>query len=96
MQLQNEFNFQDGGSEAGYSEWVAVRSMAAEEAARRLFMPVGHEVEVWLYGGVRLRGKLRLLNDLLFVEEAQMERLKFVLDGVAFIKGEMESCVRVD
>ena len=30
---------------------------------------LGHQVEVWLYGGIRLRGKLRLQEELLFVEE---------------------------
>jgi hypothetical protein len=96
VQLQNEFNFQGNGAETGYSQWVVVRGMAAETAAQKLNLPVGHETEVWLRGGIRLRGKLRLRNDFLFVEESQIKNLALVLDGVSFTYAEMESCVRVD
>ena len=94
--LQGEFGFQAGGSEAGYAQWVVVRQMASDEAARRLNLPVGREAEVWLRGGIRLRGKLRLLNDLLFVEESQVRNLALTLDGVPFIYAEIESCVALD
>jgi hypothetical protein len=96
MQLQREFSFQDGGADAGYANWVAVRQMAAHEAAQRLNLPVGREAEVWLRGGIRLRGKLRLLNDLLFVEEHQIKNLPLTLDGVPFTCAEIESCVALD
>ena len=96
MQLQSEFNFQDGGTEAGYAQWVVVRHMASDEAARRLNLPVGREAEVWLRGGIRLRGKLRLVNDLLFVEESQVRNLALTLDGVPFTYAEIESCVALD
>lgn len=95
-QLQREFNFQAGGTEAGYAQWVVVRQMASDEAARRLNLPVGRESEVWLRGGIRLRGKLRLLNDLLFVEESQVRNLPLTLDGVPFTYAEIESCVALD
>jgi hypothetical protein len=95
-QLQNEFNFQAGGAETGYSQWVVVRSLAAEEAARKLNLPIGHEAEVWLRGNIRLRGKLRLLNDLLFVEEAKIRNLPLTVEGVNFTYAEIESCVRLD
>ena len=94
--LQKEFNFQAGGAETGYSQWVVVRKMAADEAARKLNLPVGHETEVWLRGGIRLRGKLRLRDDFLFVEEAQLRNLALVLAGVPFVYAEIESCVRLD
>ncbi len=96
MQLQSEFSFQDGGTDTGYSHWVAVRQMAAHEAAQKLNLPVGRDVEVWLRGGIRLRGKLRLVNDLLFVEEHQVKNLPLVLDGVPFTYAEIESCVALD
>jgi hypothetical protein len=95
-QLQREFNFQSGGTEGGYAQWVVVRHMASDEAARKLNLPVGHEAEVWLRGGIRLRGKLRLLNDLLFVEESQVRNLALTLDGVPFTYAEVESCVATD
>jgi hypothetical protein len=96
MQFQNEFNFQFSGTEAGYSQWVVVRKLAAEAAAEKLNLPIGHEVEVWLRGGIRLKGKLRLLKDLLFVEEAEVRTLTLVLEGVTFNYSEIESCVRFD
>ncbi len=96
MQLQSEFNFQAGGTEAGYAQWVVVRQMASDEAARRLNLPVGRKTEVWLRGGIRLRGQLRLLNDLLFVEENQVRNLALTLDGVPFTYAEIESCVALD
>jgi hypothetical protein len=96
MQLQSEFNFQAGGTEAGDTQWVVVRHMASDEVARKLNLPVGREAEVWLRGGIRLRGKLRLLNDLLFVEESQVRNLALTLDGVPFTYSEIESCVALD
>jgi hypothetical protein len=96
MQLQKEFSFEPGGTDGGYAQWVVVRQMAAEEAARRLNMPVGREVEVWLRGGIRLRGKLRLRDDLLFVEESKVRNLGLTVDGVPFICAEIESCVAMD
>jgi hypothetical protein len=96
VQFQKEFSFQSDGQEAGYSQWVVVRQMAAEEAARKLNLPIGHSAEVWLTNGIRLRGKLRLVNDLLFVEEAQIRNLPLVLEGVTFSYAEIESCVRLD
>ena len=70
--------------------------MAAAELARRIGLPLGHQVEVWLYGGVRLRGKLRLREELLFIEEEQVRHLELVVDHVTFAYREMESCVRLD
>jgi hypothetical protein len=96
MQLQSEFSFKAGAADAGYAQWVAVRQMAADEAAQKLNLPIGSEAEVWLRGGIRLRGKLRLLNDLLFVEENQVRNLPLTLDGVPFTYAEIESCVALD
>jgi hypothetical protein len=96
MQLQSEFNFQAAGTDAGYAQWVVVRQMAADEAARQLNLPVGRETEVWLRGGIRLRGELRLGDDLLFVEESKIRSLALTLDGVRFTYAEMESCVALD
>ena len=96
MQLQSEFTFPSGGTQAGYAQWVVVRQMASDEAAQKLNLPVGRETEVWLRGGIRLRGKLRLLNDLLFVEESQVRNLALTLDGVPFTSAEIESCVALD
>jgi len=69
---QNEFNFGASGTDQGYTQWLAGRRMAAEELARRIHLPLGHQVEVWLYGGVRLRGKLRLQEEVLFIQEERV------------------------
>ena len=96
MQLQSQFNFESGGTEAGYAQWVAVRQMASDEAARKLNLPVGRETEVWLRGGIRLRGRLRLANEVLFIEETQIKNLALTLDGVPFAYADIESCIAVD
>ncbi len=70
--------------------------MASAELARRLGLPLGHPVEVWLCGGVRLRGLLRLKEELLFIHEDNTRSLEFVVDGVSFPYRELESCSRLD
>ena len=69
---------------------------AVQELARRLGLPLDHQVEVWLCGGIRLRGKLRLQEEILFIEEERVRHLGLVVDHVAFTFREMESCVRMD
>ena len=96
MDGQREFSFAARQSEQGYSRWLAVRRVAAQELARRIGLPLGHEVEVWLSGGIRLRGKLRLREEVLFIEEDRVRHLELVVDHVEFTYREMESCVRLD
>jgi hypothetical protein len=48
---QSELNFgTKGASEAGYKSWLAGRQLAVEEVAKRMNLPLGHEVEVWFNG----------------------------------------------
>jgi len=96
MRNQGEFSFDSGNSDRGYVQWLAGRRVAVEELARRMGLPPGHEVEVWLIGGVRLRGKLRLAENLLFIEEERVRHLELMVDRVPFTYREMESCVRLD
>ena len=96
MSGQAEFNFEANTSGEGYARWLAGRRTTAVELARRMNLPLGHEVEVWLLGGIRLRGKLRLREELLFVEEERVRHLELMVDHVAFTYREMESCVRSD
>src|SRR6267142_1292804 len=96
LNLQNELNFgEDGGSE-GYTRWLVGRQVATEILARKMGLPLGHEVEIWLIGGLRLRGKLRLQQETLFIEEERVRHLELRVDKVAFTYREMESCVRLD
>ncbi|PWU16152.1 MAG: hypothetical protein C5B50_14015 [Verrucomicrobia bacterium] len=96
MRNQSEFDFAANPVETGYTKWIAGRKMAARELAIRLGLPLGHEVEVWLYGGIRLRGKLRLAEELLFINEECVRHMQMVVDQVPFTYREMESCVRLD
>src|SRR5437867_658874 len=96
MNCQGEFKFDSSGSEQGYTQWLTGRRVAVQELARRIHLPLGHEVEVWLYGGIRLRGKLRLQEEILFIEEERVRHLELVVDDVPFTYREMESCVRLD
>jgi len=94
---QRELNFgTKGASEAGYNNWLAIRQLAVEEVAKRMNLPLGHEVEVWLTGGIRLRGRLRLQEGLIFIEEDRVRHLGLTIENVAFTYREMESCVRTD
>jgi len=95
-QLQGELCFAASGPEEGYTKWVALRQLAVETAAQKLNLPLGHPSEVWLRGGIRLRGTLRLAHEVLFIEESRILDLALVLDGVTFTYAEMESCLRLD
>jgi len=94
--IQSEFQFDGSGTDQGYRQWVALRQVTARDLAGRMGLPLGHPVEVWLVGGVRLRGALRLREELLFVEEENLRHLELMVDHVGFLYREMESCVRLD
>jgi hypothetical protein len=96
MEQQGQLGFAEGDSGEGYAKWIATRQMAAETAAEKLNLPIGHQAEIWLRGGIRLRGMLRLDAQLLFIEEDRVKTLPLVLDGVTFTYSEVESCVRLD
>jgi hypothetical protein len=96
MELQGELGFANHGPDEGYVKWVALRQMAVETAAQKLHLPLGHPSEVWLRGGIRLRGTLRLAQEVLFIEESRLRDLALMLDGVTFTFSEIESCLRLD
>ena len=96
MNRQSELDFGTSGTDQGYTQWLAGRRVAVEELARRMNLPLGHQVEVWLVGGIRLRGKLRLQEEVLFIKEERVRHLGLMVDRVAFTWREMESCVRLD
>ena len=96
MSLQSELNFGEDGSDEGYTRWLVGRQVTTEILARKMGLPLGHEVEVWLTGGIRLRGKLRLQEEALFIEEEHIRHLGLRVDKVAFTYREMDSCVHLD
>ena len=93
---QIEFQFQNSGGEGGYTGWITSRGAAIHELGRRINLPLGREVEVWLRDGIRLKGTLRLAQDVLYVQEDRLRQLELKVDHVTFTYGEMESCVRLD
>jgi hypothetical protein len=97
MTSQHEFDF-DGAGQApdGHAQWLAGRQATLSQLAHRLNLPLGHRVEVWLRGSTRLRGVLRLKDDPLLVEAAEVKNLQLMVDRVAFGFGELDSCVRMD
>lgn len=96
MNSQSELNLDGEGDGQGYTQWLTGRQVAVEQLARRLNLPLGHQVEIWLYGGIRLRGKLRLSEEMLFIDEERARHLELLVDRVSFAYREMESCVRLD
>ena len=96
MSRQKEFNFDADNPEEGYTRWVTSRKIATQVLAQRMNLPLGHQVEVWLLGGVRLRGELRLQEEQLFIEEERVRHLGLIVDRVPFTYRDLESCVRLD
>ena len=96
MTAQDEFDFGTGSAGEGYHRWLAQRQQALVELARKLNLPLYHPVEVWLVGGIRVRGKLQLQEEILFVPEDHVPQLRLRVDQVPFLIHEMESCVRLD
>jgi hypothetical protein len=96
VNLQSELGFGEDGSNEGYTRWLLGRQVATEILARKMGLPLDHEVEVWLIGGLRLRGKLRLQEEALFIEEERIRHLGLQIGKVTFTYREMESCVRLD
>jgi hypothetical protein len=94
-QCQFDFDTTANGVD-GHTRWLIGRRMLATDLARRMHLPVGHQVEVWLNGGVRLRGKLALREEMLFIDEERVRHLELMIDRTPFTYREMESCIRTD
>jgi hypothetical protein len=95
MDFQPELPFADSSQPDGYNAWQAQRRQTTSEAAQRLGLPLGHTVEVWLNQGIRLRGILRLKEEMLVMDELRQDKLDLTVDGVPFRYSDMESCLRV-
>jgi hypothetical protein len=93
---QSELSFESPAPQHGYDGWRAERREAKRALACRLGLPLGHQVEVWLRGEVRLRGRLELAEEKLFVPEGNDPHLRLAIGAVSFEAGEIESCVRQD
>lgn len=85
---QIEFGFDQPRETDGYCIWARQREEEMREMGRRLGLPLGHPVEVWLKDGTLLKGRLLLRG-----EEKDWE---FVIGRVGFKATEIESCIRLD
>jgi hypothetical protein len=95
-ELQSEFDFdQPSAGGDGVERWHRQRERAIHRLARRLGLPIEHEVEVWLKNGMRLRGHLKLRESMLLVETVDQDSLELVIERANFRYSEMESCVRL-
>jgi hypothetical protein len=96
FQRQVEFAFDIEGAGDGLMAWRWQREQELGALARRAGLPIGHLAEIWLKGGVRLRGLLRLHEERLFVDDEKVNELVLEVEGVRFQMSELESCVRTD
>jgi hypothetical protein len=85
---QIEFGFDGGGHADGYWLWTQGREQEMREMARRLGLPLAHEVEVWLKDGTLLKGRLMLRE--------YRSDVELMIGRVGFSVSEIQSCVRVD
>ena len=92
---QLEMEFGGGSPQQGYDQWMERRRATRRALADRVGLPVDHLVEIWLRGGIRLRGRLRWQEERVWAGEGE-RGMNLVVDGVMFAVGEMESCVRTD
>ena len=93
---QPEMDFGASLPRDGLEQWREQRRAMTKRLGQELGLPLDREVEVWLTGGVRLRGRLRLREEMLFIETPRELNIELVVDGVAFKWTEIESCVRTD
>jgi hypothetical protein len=94
-QKQPELYLAADGGEDGYAAWQEQRRALLNALAHKLGLPLGHRVEVWLTGGIWLRGQLRLREAKLFLDDTR-HTAELEVDGVVFRPAEVESCVRLD
>jgi hypothetical protein len=93
---QTELNFNSTVQNDALLAWREQRKQAHIALARKIGLPLDHKVELWLRGGIRLRGMLRMKENLLLVPEDDAPDMAFEVGNVPFLIEEMESCVRLD
>ena len=90
------FDFDSPRGTRGYAVWQEQRRQAMRELSRKMGLPLGRKVEVWLRNEIRLQGTLRLKEEQLFVPEDRSAQMELVVDNVPFLPAEMTSCVLLD
>jgi hypothetical protein len=97
LDVQGEFDFalQSANGPDALEMWRERRRRDLMEIARKIGLPLGQKVEVWLKCGIRLRGRLEFHEELLFMSTTTLSNAEFQVDETAFTYSEMESCVRL-
>jgi hypothetical protein len=90
---QIPFDF-SGNSEDGFETWKREQREAEAKEAGKLGLPIGKDVEITLRCGQTLRGRLRYRER--FAKTRRDRNSELEVDGVAFHRGEVASCVRAD
>jgi hypothetical protein len=94
--LQTEFDFETSSQSDGLTSWHRERDDVMRELAIKLGLPIDHQAEVRPKDGVVVRGKLRVGEVLISLENFSRGKLALAVDGFVFTYSEIESCVRLD
>ncbi len=82
QQGQTELRFEAGTSPNGYQTWQEQRRASLRQLASQLGLPIGHDVEVWLRDGIVLKGKLRLREELIWIDEERNNHIELVIGRI--------------
>jgi hypothetical protein len=94
--MQPELNF-NAPSSGGYELWLRQRQSLIAHLTDQLGFPIGREVEVWLQGGIRLRGTLTVREESIhWSNENKAVGVELAIGQVYFPISQIESCVRLD
>ena len=95
--MQAEFNFAATPPIVadGLLAWREQFQRQQTELGKALGLPIGSEVEVWLQGGIRLRGHLNFAGENLINAGATLENTRFEIGRTKFTYTDIESCVRL-
>jgi hypothetical protein len=96
QQLEFDFSNPAQPDQSGFDHWRKEVERADAEEARRLGLPLRRQVEITLYSGATLRGRLELAEPTLFRLDRRSVDLALRVGGSVFTFGQILSCVAVD
>lgn len=91
---QLPFDFSGDSGEEGFEAWRRERREEATRESGVLGLPIGKHVEITLTCGQTLRGRLQYLER--FAKTRRNRDSELEVEGVAFRRSEVTSCVRRD
>ena len=94
--MQPDLNF-NASNLGGYELWLRQRQSLIAHLTDQLGYPIGQHVEIWLQGGVRLRGKLTVREESIhWSADNEAVGVEHGIGQVYFPINQIESCVRTD